>query len=79
MQDYLFGSAGDEWNERVKAGSYPAPGLQPPSLVKIHGIGTYFTPCAWNDQVCHTRMAKQQRLGTVPAHLAGYHMYRSSW
>lgn len=78
-KEYLFGSDAAEWNERVKEGSYIVPGLQPSSLVKIHGIGTYFTPCTWNDGTCHARMAKQQRLGTTPPYLAGYHQYRSSW
>lgn len=140
VQEYLFGSDAEEFNGRVSGGVHEAPipaagSGQPHSLIRIHELGTFFTPCFWYDEQvrccgwealgrcdgqrqslqwrrhrqrlamqciqrpaaqrrprwcgcrasfdprlqCHKRMARMQRLGTVPVHLAGYHLYRGSW
>ncbi|EFN51150.1 hypothetical protein CHLNCDRAFT_141367 [Chlorella variabilis] len=84
LKEYLFGSDAEEFNGRVSGGVHEAPipaagSGQPHSLIRIHELGTFFTPCFWYDEQCHKRMARMQRLGTVPVHLAGYHLYRGSW
>lgn len=47
--------------------------------MKVYGLGRWFVPCEWNDQVCHQAMAVEVHEGRIPEALAGYHQYSGSW
>ncbi|EIE27155.1 hypothetical protein COCSUDRAFT_38902 [Coccomyxa subellipsoidea C-169] len=49
------------------------------SNVRVYGLGHWFVPCEWNDQVCHQAMALGVHEGRMPEALAGYHQYSGSW
>ncbi|KAK2077903.1 hypothetical protein QBZ16_003771 [Prototheca wickerhamii] len=45
----------------------------------IWPLGTFFTPCLWNDRRCHRQLALQRAVGSVPPGIVGYHRYSASW
>jgi len=47
--------------------------------MKVYGLGQWFVPCEWNDQVCHQAMTVEVHEGRIPEALAGYHQYSGSW
>lgn len=54
-------------------------GSEPGTLLKIWPLGTFFTPCLWNDRRCHRQLALQRAVGSVPPGIVGYHRYSASW
>lgn len=49
------------------------------SIVKVFGLGFWYCPCRWNDQVCHRRVDEMRVNDTLPANLMGHHRYSGSW
>ncbi|KAK9817534.1 hypothetical protein WJX74_010947 [Apatococcus lobatus] len=49
------------------------------SIVKVFGLGTWYCPCRWNDQVCHRQVDEMRGNDTLPSNMMGHHRYSGSW
>eukprot|EP00887_Chlorella_sp_A99_P001375 scaffold8.g1375.t1 len=49
------------------------------TTVKVHPFGQFFTPCWYNDNLCHRDTSLQRALGEIPEGLVGYHRYTGTW
>ena len=53
------------------------PGMQ---VIKVYEVGTWFTPCIFDDEQCHLSLIQAKQNGTIDlSRLAGYHRYQGTW
>ncbi len=49
-------------------------------VIKVYEVGTWFTPCIFDDEPCHMSLVQAKQNGTVDlSRLAGYHRYQGTW
>ncbi|RMZ56007.1 hypothetical protein APUTEX25_004431 [Auxenochlorella protothecoides] len=58
-------------------------GLHAPShaggALRVWPLGSFLTPCAWDDRRCHRAVAIARGAGAAPPGVVGYHRYSASW
>lgn len=64
----------------ISPGKHELLGKESPKInLRIWPLGSFFTPCTWNDRRCHRQLVLQRATGGVPPHIVGYHRYSASW
>ncbi|KAK9842970.1 hypothetical protein WJX74_004991 [Apatococcus lobatus] len=49
-------------------------------LNEVYEVGTWFTPCIFDDERCHEELARNRTAGIVDLQrIAGYHRYQGTW
>lgn len=48
--------------------------------IKVFEVGTWFTPCIFDDEHCHGELERAKVNGTIDlSRIAGFHRYQGTW